>query len=92
VRLRENFARVVFKDIRQVDAEVPMTTSKVRFVEEALGTFIVWPTHLLQAISRRPQVYCDDLTLNVISIDTFCFRVTRWWNKREITNSWWFKS
>jgi len=32
------------------------------------------------------------LTLNVISIDTFCFYVIVQWDEREITNSWWFKS
>ena len=59
--LGHDFAKVVVKDIRQTDAKVPVPTSKVRFVGEALGTFIAWPTHLLQPISRRPQV-CYDFT------------------------------
>ena len=50
------FARVVVKEVRQVDAEMPMPTSEVRLAGEALGKFIAWPTHLLQAISKRTQV------------------------------------
>jgi len=61
VPLGHDFARVVVEDVRQVDAEVPVPTSEARFVGEALGTFIVWPTHLLQPISRKPQV-CYDFT------------------------------
>jgi len=45
--LGHDFSRVVVKDVRQVDVEVLVPTLEVRFVREALGTFIVWPTHLL---------------------------------------------
>jgi len=31
------------------------------------------------------------LTLNVISIDTLCFRYTGRWEESELTNCWWFK-
>ena len=41
---------------------MPVPTSEVRFVGEAPGTFIVWPTRLLQPIFRRPHVYCDDFS------------------------------
>ena len=56
VPLGDDFARVVVEEVRQADAEVSMPTSEVRLVGEALGTFIAWPTHLLQAISKRTQV------------------------------------
>jgi len=61
VPLGHDFTRVVVEDVRPADAEVSVPTSEVRFVGEALGTFIAWPTHLLQPISRRPQV-CYDFT------------------------------
>ena len=54
--LGDDFARVVVEEVREADAEVPVTTSEVRLVREALGTFIVWPTHLLQPISIKTQV------------------------------------
>jgi len=54
--LGDDFARVVVEEVRQADAEVPVPTSEVRLVEEALGTFIAWPTHLLHAISKNTQV------------------------------------
>jgi len=54
--LGDDFARVVVEEVREADAEVPVPTSGVRLVGEALGTFIAWPTHLLQAISKRNQV------------------------------------
>jgi len=56
VPLGDDFARVVVEEVRQADTEVPVPTSEVRLVGEALGTFIAWPTHLLQAISKRTQV------------------------------------
>jgi len=71
VQLGDDFCRVVVEEVKQVDVEVSMPTSEIRLVGEAPGTFIVWPTHLLQAISKRPQVFCFVLilfkfTLNVI--------------------------
>jgi len=56
VPLGDDFARVVIEEVRHVDVEVPMPTSDVRFVGETLGTFIVWPTHLLKAIHKKHQV------------------------------------
>ena len=47
VPLGHDFARVVVEEVRQADVEVPVPTSDVRLVGEAVGTFIVWPTHLL---------------------------------------------
>jgi len=61
VPLGHDFTRLVVKDVRQPDIEVLVPTSEVSFVGEELGTFITWPTHLLQPISRRPQV-CYDFT------------------------------
>jgi len=66
VPLGHDFAKVGVEDVRQANAEVLVPTSDVRFVAEALGTFMVWPTHLLQAISRRPQVYIVMISLNLI--------------------------
>jgi len=62
VLLGDDFSRIVVEEVRQADAEVPVPTLEVRFVGQTPGTFIVWPTHLLQAISRRLQVYCDDFS------------------------------
>ncbi|KAL5159524.1 hypothetical protein HKD37_15G043832 [Glycine soja] len=32
------------------DAEVPIPTSEIKFVKEALGSFVPWPTHLVKPI------------------------------------------
>jgi len=40
VSLGDDFSRVVVEEVRQADAEMLMPTSEVRFVGEALGTFI----------------------------------------------------
>ena len=57
VPLGDDFARVVVEEVRHADVKVPVPTSEVRFVGEALDTFIVWPTHLLKAIHKKYQVY-----------------------------------
>ena len=57
VPLGDDFARVVVEEVRHADVEVPVPTSEVRFVGEALGTFIIWPTHLLKAIHKKHEVY-----------------------------------
>jgi len=54
--LGDDLARVVVEEVREANAEVPVPILEVRLVGEALGTFIVWLTHLLQAISKRTQV------------------------------------
>ena len=56
VLVGDDFSRVVVEEVREADAEVPVPTSEVRLVGEALGTFIAWPSRLLQPISRRTQV------------------------------------
>jgi len=61
VPLGHDYARVVVEDVRQPNVEVSVPTSEVKFVGQTLGTFITWPTHLLQPICRRPQL-CYDFT------------------------------
>jgi len=50
--LREDLSRVVVEKVKVADAEVPEPTSDIRFVGQALGTFIAWPTHLLKVVSK----------------------------------------
>jgi len=71
---------VVVEEVRHADVEVPMPTSEVRFVGQALGTFIVWPTHLKKAISKIASGILSSflfmlfkLTLNVVQINTFYY-------------------
>ena len=47
VPLGDDFSRVVVEEVREADVEVPVPTSEVRLVGEALGTFIAWPSRLL---------------------------------------------
>jgi len=51
--LREDLSRVVIEKVKVADAEVPEPTSEVRFVGQALSTFIAWPTHLVNFISKK---------------------------------------
>ncbi|KAH1060600.1 hypothetical protein GYH30_004188 [Glycine max] len=43
--VRVSVAEVIFGD-----AEVPIPTSEIKFVKEALGSFVPWPTHLVKPI------------------------------------------
>jgi len=54
--LREDLSRVVIEKVKVADAEVSKPTSEIRFVGQALGTFIAWPTHLLKVISKNHEV------------------------------------
>ena len=56
--LREYLSRVVVEKVKVVDAEVPEPTSEIRFVGQALVTFIAWPTHLLKVISKKIRYDC----------------------------------
>jgi len=56
VSLREGFSRMVIGKVKDADAEVSEPTSEVRFVRQALGTFIAWPTHLLKVIFKKHKV------------------------------------
>jgi len=42
--------------VRDASVAVPVSTTEVNTVGEALGTFIAWPTHLIKVISNY-QVY-----------------------------------
>jgi len=48
-----DLSRVVVEKFKFADAEVPEPTSEIRFVGQALSTFIAWPTHLLKVISKK---------------------------------------
>jgi len=54
--LREDLSRVVVEKVKVADAGVPEPTSKIRFVGQALCTFIAWPTYLLKVISKKHKV------------------------------------
>jgi len=54
--VREDLSRVVVKKVKVANAKVSEPTSEVRFVGQALSTFIAWPTHLLKVISKKYKV------------------------------------
>jgi len=71
--LREDLSRVVIEKVKVVDTEVSEPTLEVRFVGQALGTFIAWPTYLLKVISKKHKVLLSSflfmlfkLTLNFV--------------------------
>jgi len=72
VPLGHGFARVVVQEVRQANVEVPVPTSDVRFVGQALGTFIVWPTHLLEAIYKKTS---SILSLFILMLFKFTLNV-----------------
>jgi len=57
VSLKEGLSRVVVEKVRHANVEVQEPRSEVRFVGQALGTFIAWPTHLLKVISKKHKVW-----------------------------------
>jgi len=56
ILLGDDICQVVVEEVRQTNTEVSVPTSEVRLVGDAPSTFIAWPTHLLQVISKRTQV------------------------------------
>lgn len=39
------------------DAQVPILTSEIQYVRQALDTFIAWPTHLVKLISDEVFIF-----------------------------------
>ncbi|XP_052736714.1 uncharacterized protein LOC128197904 [Vigna angularis] len=50
-------ARVMINDPRDPQARVPLPTSEIQFVGEALGTFIAWPKAMIMPYFGPPTVY-----------------------------------
>ena len=50
VPLPSNFIKVTVEKVLYGDVVVPMPTSEVTIVAEALHTFIAWPRHLVRPI------------------------------------------
>ncbi|KAH1202841.1 hypothetical protein GmHk_17G049205 [Glycine max] len=46
----DDVVRVSVVEVIFGDAEVPILTSEIKFVKEALGSFVPWPTHLVKPI------------------------------------------
>ena len=46
----DDVVRVSVVEVIFGDAEVPIPTSEIKFVKEALGSFVPWPTHLVKPI------------------------------------------
>ena len=38
-------------------AEVPIPTSEVRILEQVVGTFIAWPTHLVRKVTNEVSFF-----------------------------------
>ncbi|KAL6538136.1 hypothetical protein OROGR_012124 [Orobanche gracilis] len=53
VPLSDDLVRVTVVDIRDADAEVPIPTSEINIVGEAVGGFIAWPKRLVKDISKE---------------------------------------
>ena len=45
--------RVSVDKVINGDAEVPLPTSKIKYVRQALNTFIAWPTPLVKLVSNE---------------------------------------
>ena len=53
VPIHDELTRMIVEEVRDESIEVPVPTSEVKVVGEALGTFIAWPTHLIKSISKN---------------------------------------
>ncbi|XP_029126135.1 uncharacterized protein LOC114915496 [Cajanus cajan] len=51
VPLTNDLVKVVIEEVRDSNARVPIPTSEVQLVGQALQTFIAWPRHLVRPIS-----------------------------------------
>ncbi|KAL6586066.1 hypothetical protein OROMI_002710 [Orobanche minor] len=50
VPLSGDLARVIVEDVRDTDAPVPVPTSEVSLVGQAVGGFIAWPRRLIKSV------------------------------------------
>jgi len=50
VSMQNDFSRVVVEKVRDSSVAIPVSTSEVNTVGEALRTFIAWPTHMIKTI------------------------------------------
>ena len=55
--LTDDLVKVVVEQVRDSNASVPIPTSEVQFVGQALQTFISWPRHLLRHISATIYIF-----------------------------------
>lgn len=56
VPLLPHHVRVMIDEVRDPHAQVPVPTSEIQFVGEALGTFIAWPKALIMPYFSPPKV------------------------------------
>ena len=49
----DDVVRVNVVKILMGDTEVHFPTLEVRFVDQAIGTFIAWPTHLVRKVTNK---------------------------------------
>ncbi|KAH1199197.1 hypothetical protein GmHk_18G052621 [Glycine max] len=48
--------KVSVEEVTDADAPVPVPTDEVSLVEQALHTFLAWPTHLVKSLSQQVDV------------------------------------
>ncbi|KAL5131117.1 hypothetical protein HKD37_12G034062 [Glycine soja] len=56
IPLRHDQVKVVFEEVRDVDALIPIPTEEVQLVGQTLNNFIAWPTHLVKHLSEQGAV------------------------------------
>ncbi|KAH1198202.1 hypothetical protein GmHk_18G051816 [Glycine max] len=52
--------KVSVDKVKDADAPVPVPTTEVSLVGQALHTFLAWPTHLIKSLSHQPDLVVDD--------------------------------
>nr|KYP35038.1 hypothetical protein KK1_043951 [Cajanus cajan] len=57
VPLTNDFVKVVIEEVQDSNARVPIPTSEVQLVGQALKTFIAWPRHLVRPISTTVYIF-----------------------------------
>jgi len=60
----DDVVRVSVVEVIVSDAEVPIPTSEIKFLKEALGSFVPWPTHLVKPM--LPEVITSLMDSNII--------------------------
>jgi len=68
VPLPSNFIKVTVEKVLYDDVVVPMPTSEVTIVEEALHTFVAWPIHLVKPIDSTVYLYTNRIIYQIYYI------------------------
>ncbi|KAL5184866.1 hypothetical protein HKD37_17G048501 [Glycine soja] len=69
VAYADDVVRVSVEQVIDGEAEVPLPTSKIKYVKDAVNTFIAWPLPLVKLVSNEHSGITPDKVVNVVVLN-----------------------